>query len=175
MNILDIILLVFIFALSVYGLVKGFVCFMTKVLAVLGTAMIGMLFGDAFGVVLCSQLGVSLFVGKLISYVLIFLAVVILLKIFSVYIHKGLAFLDMGIYDKFLGAVLVVLLFLGFVVLLFVGFNLFFDYNLLQNPAVVIGCWRIYEVQSKTLQKKSLKALKKFDTKAAEIFFNLNW
>ncbi len=109
---------------------------MTKVLAVLGTVVMGMLFGDTLGLILGNQLGVSFFVGKLISYLLIFLAVVILLKIFSVYIHKGLTFLDLGVYDKFLGAVLIVVLFLGFVVLVLVGFNLFFDYNLLQNPAV---------------------------------------
>ena len=60
----------------------------------------------------------------------------ILLKIFSVYIRKGLDFLDLGIYDKILGALFIVLLFLGIVALLSVGFNIFFDYNLLQNPAV---------------------------------------
>ncbi len=136
MNIIDIILLVFIFALLIYGFVKGFVCFLTKVLAIIGTAVLGVLFGDMFGIVLSRELGVSSLVGRLISYVLIFLAVVILLKVFSVYIHKGLNFLDLGIYDRALGAMFIVLLFLGLVALIFVGFKLFFDYNLLQNQAV---------------------------------------
>ncbi len=137
MNILDIILLVFIFALLVYGFVKGFVCFLTKVLAIIGTAVLGVLFGDLLGIVLARELGVSAVVGKLISYLLIFLAVVILLKVFSVYIHKGLNFLDLGLYDRALGAMFIVFLFLGLLALIFLGIRIFFDYNLLESQAVV--------------------------------------
>ena len=136
MNILDTIFLILFFALAVYGFIKGFLCFLTKIAAIVITFALCYIFGDYSTNLIIVQLGLSATVAKILSYVIFFLIVVILLKVFSVYIHKMINFLEIGVYNRFLGSIFMVLLFLIVVVMGFVALRIFFDYNLLLNPTV---------------------------------------
>ena len=151
MNIIDTIFLIFTFVLAVYGFIKGFLCFLTKIAAIVFTIVLCYIFGDYATNLLIVELGLSATVAKILSYVIFFLVVVILLKIFSVYIHKVINFLEIGVYNRFLGSVFMIFLFLVVIVLGFVGLRVFFDYNLLLNSTVASA--KIVQILSGIMQR----------------------
>ncbi len=151
MNIIDTIFLIFTFVLAVYGFIKGFLCFLTKIAAIVFTIVLCYIFGYYSTNLFIVELGLSATVAKILSYVIFFLIVVILLKIFSVYIHKVINFLEIGVYNRFLGSVFMIFLFLVVIVLVLVGLRVFFDYNLLLNPTVASA--KIVQILSGIMQR----------------------
>jgi membrane protein required for colicin V production len=106
MNVLDIILLILILAAAISGFTKGFFVELASILAIILGVWAGIAFSGTVQVWLSKMVDWSPVSIKLVAFIIIFLAVVVIVHLIANFFEKGIRAIALGIFSRMAGAVL---------------------------------------------------------------------